>query len=130
MLNFRLWLISLLNVTKEDIGVIDESKPRYAIHGLQGLDMKLIADLPYSIEREMKWDKVLSWELDEDEVYPRYLIYVIRDDLKRQWTEVYVTKSKKTFAWTFKEARGKDNQPHPNAGAYWIDDKLDWFSNE
>lgn len=131
MLNLRLWLIRLLNVTKEDIkdniDIIDEDKPRYAIHGIQGLDMKLSDTLPYSIKRKIRWDKILGWL---ENVYPRYLIYVIWDNFKRQWTEVYVTKEKKVFAWTFKEARGKDNNPHPNGGAYWIDDKLDWFTDD
>ncbi len=127
MLNFRLWLIRLLNVTKDDIDIIKDDKPRYAIHGIQGLDMREADTLPYVLKARIKWDKTLGWL---ENIYPRYLIYVLWDNNKRQWTEVYVTKEKKVFAWTFKEARGKDNEPHPTSGAYWIDDKLDWFTND
>ena len=94
-----------------------QDSSRYIVLGLQPLNIKWIDEQPYVQSNQMLWTSEASWtELD----HSYYLLYRVVDCQELTVTEIY-NHNRDTFAWTFLEARGLDNQPHPNAGYYWIE---------
>lgn len=99
----------------EDASV--ENAPRYIQIGLQPFAFKWLNELPYRHDRRMNWNKETGWQ---DIHYPNTRLYSIVDTVAKTVTEIHIDKSKRYFAWTFLEARGKDDNPHPNGGYWWI----------
>ncbi len=130
----------------------DVLAPRYIIHGIQPLSMLWSDELPYAIDSEMdlfvgiqplnmlwtdelpytegtlmEWDAATGFDAT---ISFYQLLYVVFDREEGFLTSVYTTDEQRTFAWTFSEARGSDGHPHPDEGAYWIEDHLDDWGYE
>ncbi len=103
--------------------VVVIGRPRYLLLGIQPFNFKWSIDLPYTEQDQMRWSKENSWE-ELDKEY--HLILRVVDLYTGSVTEIY-SHGSDVFAWTFLEARGIDNHPHPNGGYWWIDlDTWDW----
>lgn len=117
------WIV--LN-TKRDCPDVTGMLSGYRKIGIQPYAFEWLDQLPYGIISEMKWDKQRGfYEIPGDAKV--HLLYSLVDLYTGYITQVemveYWEGTKRViryYAMTFKEARGKDGQPHPNGGYYWV----------